>query len=104
MTGWKKTPADRARDAQVYGREYRRDREAARRRANGHCEGCHHRHAQLECDHAVPTTQGGGHGSNLRMLCKGPGTCQCHEKKTAREGGRAGRTASDPAPAVRTRW
>ena len=103
MTGWQKTAADREREAKVYGRQYRRDRAAARRRASGYCEGCHHQHPRLEADHEIPVSQGGGHGSNLRMLCKGEGTCKCHDRKTAREGGK-GKLASDPAPVQRTQW
>lgn len=106
MPGWEKTREDRQRDAKVYGSpEYKRNREAARRRAGGRCEGCGHRHL-LECDHIIPTTQGGTHAlANLRMLCKGPGTCQCHDRKTATEGGRRrSRGSSDPAPRPRTAW
>ena len=103
---WHKTPEDRQRDAATYGTaEYRRNREAARRRAGGTCEGCSHRHPRLEFDAAIPVRQGGDHSQgNGRMLCKGPGTCQCHDRKTAREGGGYRRAASDPAPAVRTKW
>lgn len=104
---WEKSRADRQRDAEVYGPEYRQNREKARRRANGVCEQCHHRHAKLECDHIIPTTQGGTHAlSNLRMICKGPGTCQCHERKSAQEGGgyRAKKGPSDPEPRPRTTW
>jgi hypothetical protein len=106
---WRKTAADRARDATVYGSPvYRRNRDAARRRAGGVCEQCHHRHPRLQCDHMNHT----GHGSpdhslgNLRMLCAGEGSCKCHERKTATEGGgfrRVGRS-SDPGPEQRTRW
>lgn len=106
---WKKTRADRQADARNYGPDYRRNREIARRRANGVCEGCHHRHAKLECDHIIPRSQGGSHHpDNLRMLCKGPGTCQCHEQKTAQEGGgyrqRGRGSTQDPAPRPRTVW
>lgn len=109
---WRKTPADRKRDAAVYGSaEYRRNRAAARRRANGHCEHCHCRHDRLQCDHITPVSQGGTHHlDNLRMLCTGAGTCRCHEKKTATEGGgyrqpgRASARAEDPPVQVRTSW
>ena len=107
---WRKSREDRERDAKVYGSpEYRRNREIARRRAGGVCEGCHHRHGKLECDHIIPTTQHGTHHpDNLRMLCKGPGTCQCHERKSATEGGgyrRRGRgSAGDPECRPRTQW
>lgn len=102
---WANTPDDRARNARVYGAEYKRNRLLARRRAGGRCEGCHHPHTRLECDHIHNT----GHGppdhslGNLQMLCKGPGTCQCHERKTAGEGN-AGRGASDPPCTPRTNW
>ena len=112
---WRKTPADRQRDAQVYGSaEYKRNRAAARRRANGHCEGCHCRHDRLQCDHITPVTKGGTHHlDNLRMLCTGDGTCRCHEHKTATEGGgyrqqghpgRGSKSEPDPPLQGRTKW
>lgn len=105
---WEKTPADRRRDAQVYGNpEYKRNRDAARKRANGRCEDCGHRHGRLQCDHVIPVSQGGKHAlANLAMRCAGQGTCRCHEKKTATEGGgyRARKPAADPAPRPRTSW
>ena len=107
---WKKTPADRQRDAKVYGsREYQRNREAARRRAGGRCEECQHPHGRLQCDHRIPVSQGGGHQlGNLAMLCVGAGSCRCHEKKTATEGGgyrgRRAAGAADPEPRPSTRW
>jgi len=116
---WRKTAADRQRDNATYGTEYRRAREIVRRNANGYCAGCGHKHPKLECDHIVPTSQGGTHAvSNLRMLCKGSFSCQCHEKKTATEGGRRGNgrggrrdpqptsriTYDDPPHTPRTQW
>lgn len=109
---WNRTRADRERDTKTYGSaEYRRNRAIARRRAGGRCEQCGHRHATLQCDHITPVTQGGTHNpDNLRMLCAGDGTCKCHEKKTATEGGgfrRGGgdrRAARDPEPRPRTSW
>lgn len=104
---WRKTAADRRRDARIYGDpEYIRNRAAAKRRAAGRCEQCRHPHSRLQCDHVIPVTQGGTHKlDNLRMLCAGQGTCKCHEKKTAREGGgyRA-RNTPDPDPRPRTAW
>lgn len=99
-----KTPEDRRKDAKTYGPEYRRAREQVRRRANGVCEGCGHRHNRLECDHIHP---GGGHSlANLRMLCKGPGTCKCHDQRTAQQGGgfRQRGRQSDPEPRRGTQW
>jgi 5-methylcytosine-specific restriction endonuclease McrA len=106
---WGSTPESRRRDAATYGSAgYRRNRDLARRRAAGYCEQCQHRHGRLQCDHVIPVSQGGGHAvANLRMLCAGPGSCQCHEKKTAGEGGgyRARRTgAADPDCTPRTQW
>jgi hypothetical protein len=106
---WQKTAADRARDAATYGSpEYRRNRDAARRRANGRCEGCGHRHGRLQCDHKQNTGTGKPDHSagNLQMLCAGDGSCKCHERKTATEGGgfRASRGDRDPAPQQRTAW
>ena len=106
MPGWQKTPADRQRDNTVYGSaEYRRGRAAARRRANGRCEGCGHRHTRLECDHINHTGSAAPDHSlaNLQMLCRGPGTCHCHDKKSATEGNQA-RRAPDPAVEQRTQW
>lgn len=107
---WDKTPEDRRRDAATYGTRYRRSREAARRRARGICEGCGHAHPRLECDHIVNTASTGGvpdHSlSNLQMLCHGPGSCQCHERKTSQEANsaRRGGTAQDPEVQPRTQW
>lgn len=107
---WQKTRADRERDKSAYGSpEYKRNRAAARRRANGRCEECGHPHSHLQCDHITPLSQHGTHHlDNLRMLCSGEGSCQCHDKKTATEGGgyrRKGRAkAEDPPLQGRTRW
>jgi hypothetical protein len=105
---WTKTPDDRRRDAEIYADpEYRRNRTAARRRANGRCEGCRHPHSRLQCDHVIPVSQGGTHDlANLQMLCAGPGTCLCHEKKTAQEGGgyRNHGHRTDPDCTPRTLW
>ena len=106
MPGWQKTPADRQRDNHVYGSpEYRRGRAAARRRANGRCESCGHRHARLECDHITHIAGGPPDHSlgNLQMLCRGPGTCKCHERKSAAEGNR-GKRKPEPAVERRTEW
>lgn len=103
---WQKTPADREHDTRTYGNpEYRRNREIARRRAGGRCEDCGHPHPHLECDHIIPVSQGGTHNhGNLRMLCKGPASCQCHERKTAQEGGGYRKPPADPAPRPNTQW
>jgi 5-methylcytosine-specific restriction endonuclease McrA len=101
---WKKTDADRRRDAAVYGnRDYQRNRKAVLRRANGRCEQCGSRRA-LQVDHVIPISQGGTHNvNNLQVLCSGPGSC--HAKKTATEGKgfRASRRA-DPDPRPSTDW
>jgi len=112
---WSNDRESRRRSDATYSTpEYRRARDAARRRADGRCEGCDHRHARLQCDHIIPRSQGGGHASeNLRMLCAGEGSCKCHEHKTAQEGGgfrsnpgsRGGGTpARDPEHTPRTQW
>jgi 5-methylcytosine-specific restriction endonuclease McrA len=110
---WEKTDADRKADAAFYSDPlYRRNKAIVKRRANGRCEDCGHRHDRLQCDHVIPRTKGGTHAiGNLRMLCSGDGTCRCHEKKTAQEGGgyRANRgngnkTPRDPKPRPRTSW
>lgn len=98
---WDNTPAKRRRDAQVYGPEYRRNREAAKRRDSGRCVLCGSRN-EVQVDHVIPVTKGGTHAlSNLRCLCG-----NCHRRKTAGEGGgyRANGGAKDPAPTPRTRW
>jgi 5-methylcytosine-specific restriction endonuclease McrA len=104
---WDNSPEKRRRDAQTYGSaEYRRNRAIAERRAAGRCEKCGHRHP-TQCDHVIPRTQGGTHHhENLQMLCAGRGTCQCHEKKTAGEGGgfRKPQSAIDPEPRPKTKW
>jgi 5-methylcytosine-specific restriction protein A len=103
---WKKTPADRQRDAQVYGSpEYKRNRAAALRRADRRCEECGRRDRSLQTDHIIPVTQGGTHDlANLKVLCSGPGSC--HAKKTATEGGgyRKRSTPVDPPFSPRTQW
>lgn len=110
MPAWKKTPADRQRDAKVYGPEYKRNRAVAWRRADGKCEQlvdgrrCGSRD-RCQVDHIIPTTQNGGHGlENLRVLCFGH-----HAKKTAQEGGgyrsRRGKPEEgDPPLQERTKW
>jgi hypothetical protein len=104
---WQNDPEARRRSAEVYSDpEYLANRKAARKRAGGRCEQCGHRHGRLQCDHGVPVSQGGGHAlTNLKMLCAGPGSCHCHEQKTAQEGGgyRARKTG-DPEPKPRTQW
>jgi len=105
---WTKSAADRQRDAQVYGPQYRANRAKARRRAGGRCEGCGHRHPRLQCDHKRNTGTGPPDHSlaNLQMLCAGEGSCKCHERKTASEGGgfRSGKASRDPAVQQRTAW
>ena len=102
---WKKTPADRQRDRQVYeDPEYRRNKRLALRRAGGRCENCGQKR-QVQVDHRIPVTQGGTHAlANLQVLCCGPGSC--HGRKTATEGrgyrGSKGRT--DPEPRTGTAW
>lgn len=115
---WDRTPASRRQaDAEFYADpRYRASRALARRRAGGRCEECGHRHDRLQCDHIIPHSQGGGHElANLMMRCAGEGTCKCHEKKTAQEGGgfrkpggdsqpRPPRPRRDPAPKRPTKW
>jgi hypothetical protein len=106
---WKKDAEARRRDNATYGAEYRHNRELARRRAGGVCEGCQHRHTRLECDHIVAAADGGGHSlANLRMLCgPAPGGCGCHAKRTAQQGGGYRTTINrntDPEPRPRTHW
>jgi hypothetical protein len=106
---WDNSPDARRRSDATYGPEYRRNRDTARRRAAGRCEGCHHRHTRLQCDHIRNNAAGStpDHSlGNLQMLCTGPGSCQCHEKKTATEGGgyRAPKAAADPECTPKTVW
>lgn len=100
---WQNDPAKRRQDAAFYGSpEYRRGREVAKRRANGRCEGCGCRHDRLQCDHIV---HGGSHNpSNLQMLCVGVGSCRCHEKKTAGEGGGGRLKKATPSPKPKPIW
>jgi 5-methylcytosine-specific restriction protein A len=106
MPGWVDSPEKRRRDNEVYGDPvYRRNRELARRRANGKCEKCGHRHPKLECDHIIPKSQGGGNElTNLQILCSGDGSCKCHEAKTHAQRGNAQRRASDPDPTPDVWW
>jgi HNH endonuclease len=105
---WEKSREARQQDARTYGSaEYRRNREITRRRAGGRCEQCGHPHPRLECDHIVNVagSEPNHDPSNLQMLCKGPGSCQCHEKKTAQEGGGyRSRGPRDPQPRPGTQW
>lgn len=107
---WKKTPADRkAEDAFYSDPVYKRNKALVKRRANGRCEQCGHRHP-AQCDHIIPRSRGGGHAvENLHMLCAGDGTCKCHEAKTSAEGGGfrgngGSRMPGDPQPRPRTNW
>lgn len=109
MGNWRKTPADRARDQEVYGDPvYLRNRAYVLRRAAGACEQCGRRNRKLQADHITPVTKGGTHAvENLKVLCAGPGSC--HAKKTAQEGDgyrRSGRRApqGDPGVETRTKW
>jgi 5-methylcytosine-specific restriction endonuclease McrA len=94
-------------DATYATPEYRRNRQAAWRRANGRCEltvegrRCG---SPKECqvDHIIPRTNGGTHAlANLRVLCG-----EHHRQKTAQEGGgfRSSSKARDPRPTPRTDW
>jgi hypothetical protein len=108
MSGWPSDPAKRRRDQQVYGDPaYIKNRELARRRANGKCENCGHRHLKLECDHIVPKSSGVVDNSltNLQMLCsKEGGGCGCHEAKTYAQRGNSPRRAADPDPRPDVWW
>ncbi len=105
---WSKKPADRARDTAVYGSpEYKRNRQAAWKRAGGRCElleeGKRCRSTKrCQVDHITPVSQGGTHHlDNLRVLCG-----YHHAQKTAQEGGgyRQRRPKSDPPLQKRTTW
>lgn len=109
---WKKTAAERKAENAFYSDPvYLRNKAIVKRRANGRCEQCGHMHP-TQCDHVIPRTQGGTHAiENLMMKCTGEGTCKCHEKKTAGEGGgfrnranRGSRAPRDPRPSPRTKW
>jgi len=111
LMAWKKTAADRkAEDAFYNDPTYRRNKAIVKRRANGRCQGCNHRHDRLECDHIIPRVKGGTHAlENLMMRCAGDGTCKCHEAKTATEGrgfraNGGDRAPRDPKPKPRTNW
>lgn len=113
---WDNTPAKRARDAKVYGPEWRKARALALKRSGGRCEqalGNGRRcgtSARVQVDHVIPVSQGGTHHlDNLQVLCM-----PHHLAKTAQEGkgfraggrrGRGGRRfADDPPLAGRTKW
>src|ERR1700679_3255738 len=105
---WANDADARRQAAAIYGDpEYVRNRKTARRRADGRCEKCRHRHPRLQCDHKQNPTSTGkpGHSlSNLQMLWVGDGSCKCHEKKTSEEGNTGRRRTDDPPPQTRTRW
>ena len=109
---WKKTPADRARDAKVYrDPEYLRNRKLAMRRSGARCEQLENGRRcgsadRVSCDHDTPVSQGGTHHlDNLVIRCR-----RHHAQKTAQEGGgyrKTGRRAAraeDPVLAPRTKW
>jgi 5-methylcytosine-specific restriction enzyme A len=107
---WHKTADDRRRDAETYGSpEYRRNRQAALKRAGGRCElledgrRCGSRD-RVQVDHIIPVSRHGTHHlDNLRALCR-----PHHDAKTAQEGGgyrrRNRAPESDPPLQVRTQW
>lgn len=71
-----------------YGKEWRRIREAYRRKHPlcEQCEAVGRLRPAEEVHHILPLRDGGTHEeSNLRALCK-----RCHSEITAREGGRWG--------------
>jgi 5-methylcytosine-specific restriction endonuclease McrA len=103
---WQKSRDDRARDAEVYGPTYRRNRKTCLQSAGHRCQiriagVCVGRATQA--DHIVPASAGGGDElSNLRAACT-----PCHRKVTAQQGGGyRGRSkpAPDPQPRPGTVW
>ncbi len=97
---WTKTQADRQRDSQVYGPEWRKARAAQLRRQP--C--CELRYPDIcrgratEVDHVL----GAGtdkHHNFLRSVC-GP----CHRHRTATEQGGRRNGQSDPPPRPATIW
>ena len=103
MGNWQNTPEKRRRDSQVYGAEWRRQRQRALERAGRRCEQCRSA-IRVQVDHKVPVSQGGTHHlDNLQVLCEG-----CHKAKTATEGGgyrsRSSRQQADPDPRPTTAW
>jgi 5-methylcytosine-specific restriction enzyme A len=100
---WKKTAADRQRDAAVYDNpEYRRNRPLAMKRDRWRCQlrytGC--AGAASQCDHITQPGQGGGHDLvNLRAVCK-----PCHATRSAQQGNTGTKAAADPQPQPRTAW
>ena len=107
---WSNDREARRRSDETYNDpEYRKNRAIVRRRANGRCEQCGHKHPRTQCDHKRNSAGLGkpDHSlANLWMLCAGEGSCKCHEKKTAQEGGgyRQSRAAPDPGVQPRTKW
>ena len=101
---WRKTPADRQRDAKTYDNpEYRRNRPLAMKRDRWQCQlrlpGC--AGAASQCDHITQPEHGGGHSlANLRAVCKA-----CHATRSARQGNDAkSGSRPDPQPQPRTTW
>lgn len=100
---WRKTAADRQRDAQVYDNpEYRHNRPLAMKRDQWRCQlrlaGC--AGAASQCDHIIQPSQGGTHQlANLRAVCK-----PCHARRTAQQSNTGTKAAGDPQPQPRTNW
>lgn len=109
---WDNSPAKRARDAKVYGPEYRKNRALALKRAGGKCEAllengrrCGSRD-RVQVDHITPVTQGGTHHlDNLRVLCSPHHMAKtAQEGKGYRKGGRRRAGGEDPVLTTRTKW
>ena len=105
---WANDADARRQAAAIYGDpEYVKNRKIARRRADGRCESCRHRHPRLQCDHKINAASEGKPDhtlGNLQMLCAGPGSCKCHEKKTSAEGSAGKLQSCDPPAQARTEW
>lgn len=98
---WSNDREAREHTAATYGAEWRRQRQKALARAGHRCEKCGS-DRDVQVDHIVPVSQGGGHQpGNLQVLCGAH-----HRVKTASEGGgyRNRRRRQDPPAQPRTDW
>jgi HNH endonuclease len=116
MNNWTKnnTAEKRRRDQRIYKDPvYLKNRAIVLARAGGRCERCGKRTSHLEVDHieSVASALAAGREPdhsvpNLRVLCKGPGSC--HARKTAEDSHHARQRrasgAGDPDFVPHSRW
>jgi 5-methylcytosine-specific restriction enzyme A len=102
MTGWHKTPQDRARDNKTYGPTWRKARKQQLEHDNHRCQ-LNYPNICLGRATTVDHIDGAAndpHHQRLRSACE-----PCHRHRTATEQGNAAASRQpDPAPTPRTQW